>query len=124
MGEISRYPLCWPNDVPRIRPSERQPARFADWTIADAVTLLLAEINRLNARPHYFEDQNIIISTNVRPTLAGRPFSSQPEPADTGAAVYFRLRFLRSAKWYERLIVLTCDKWTRVAWNQIGRAHV
>lgn len=117
MGEIARYPLCWPNDVPRTRPAERTTARFADWTIADSVTLLLAEINRLNGRPHYYEDQNVIISTNVRPTLAGRPYSSQLEPADTGVAVYFRLRFVRNAKWFERLIVLTCDKWTRVAWN-------
>lgn len=117
MGEISHYPICWPDNVARTRPIDRQEARFDEWSVSQACALLLAEINRLNERPWSYNDENVIISTNLKPTLRGTPASGSVQPADPGAAVYFKLLFHRGGKSFERFIVLTCDKWTRVAWN-------
>lgn len=117
MSEITRYPLTWPDNVARRAPGNRQVPRFDPKTVAEAAKLVLAELNRLNERAWHYEDDDVIISTNIRPTLAGTPASNQAEPADPGVAVYFKLRFWRGNKQYSRHTVLTCDKWTKVSWN-------
>ncbi len=117
MGEITRYPICWPDNVARTAPQDRRPALFSDKTVAYAAGLVLQEINRLNGKPHYHEDEDVIVSTNVKPRLDGRPRGNEPEPADPGAAVFFKLHFWRGPKEFKRHTVLTCDRWTRVSWN-------
>jgi hypothetical protein len=116
MGEITRYPICWPDNVARTAPQDRRPALFSDKTVAGSVKLVLAEINRLNKQPWFYDDEDVIISTNIRPKLDGLP-SGNEKPQDPGAAVFFKLRFWRGAKEFKRHTVLTCDRWTTVAWN-------
>ncbi len=117
MGEITRYPICWPDNVARTAPQDRRHALFHDKTIYLAVRLVLQEINRLNGRAYDYADEDVVISTNIRPKVDGSPRSGDPEPADPGAAVFFKLRFWRGPKQFKRHTVLTCDRWARVSWN-------
>jgi hypothetical protein len=118
VGEITKSPLSWPSNVARTPPHQRQNARFGDWSITQASVFVLEEINRLNERGFAdYEDGSVVISTNLRYKLDGMPYGTQPQPADSGAAVYFNLRFARGGRWHERPVVLSCDKWTRVEWN-------
>ncbi len=117
MGEITKYPLSWPYNVARIPPHQRESARFEDWTIHEATKFVLREINRLNGNWHDWEDGSVIISSNLRYKRDGTPFSGQEEPDDPGIAIYFDLQFERGGKVHKRPVVLSCDKWTRVAWN-------
>lgn len=79
--------------------------------------LLRKEINRLNGRYWDYAEESLIVSTNLRLRQDGFPRSDQGEPADPGAAVFFTLRIPIAGKWHERPLVMSCDKWTRVAWN-------
>lgn len=117
MSEITRHPLCWPDNVPRTAPQNRQRALFENKTVNGAIRLVLAEVNRINKQAWNHADDKVIISTNLRLKRDGLPYSETGEPPDTGVAVFFQLRFERGGKWHERPIVLTCDKWTRVSWN-------
>ncbi len=116
MGEIRRYPLHWPDNIGRTRPSDRRWPKFEPKTVAQSVAFVLAEINRLNNRRWDYPDEDVIISSNIKPTLAGTPSSTTGEPADPGVAVYFRLHLSAGGR-HKRLIVLTCDKWIRTSWN-------
>lgn len=118
------YPLVWPVGWPRTK--HRGPAPFHRvsgaggggvgsrlLSVSDALRRLLPELDRLGA-------YSVIISTNVRPTLAGLPGGSGND-ADPGVAVYFSLgdRAAGDRK------VLACDKWDRVADNIAAiAAHV
>ena len=117
MAEITRNPLCWPNNVPRTAPHKRGRPLFDERTIASAVDFVLSEINRLNKRRWDWNDDKVVISTNLRLNRDQMPASNQAEPADTGAAVYFTLRFWRNGKQFERPCVLTCDRWCKVSFN-------
>lgn len=131
------YPLSWPNGWRRTAPASRQRARFAKgtttvqhWTdgtgaarqnvhrgskelsVADATRRLIVELGRLGVR-----DYDFILSTNVQLRLDGLPYSNQKDPADPGAAVYFKLKGQPRA--------LACDRWLRVADNIAAiAAHV
>lgn len=115
MPEITRSPLFWPNNVPRT--AQRYWPRFDESPLGSALRELLAEINRLNKRRHDYDDPDVIISSNLILRDDGLPYAQQKEPADPGVAVYFKLRFWRNGKWYERPIVLSCDRWAKVALN-------
>ena len=117
MGDITKWPLCWPDNIARTPPHQRTHARFGDWSIASATSFVLQEINRLNGNPHWSDDGSIIISSNLRYKRDGTPFSDQAEPADPGIAIYFELQFERGGKIHKRPVVLSCDRWNRVAWN-------
>jgi len=117
MSEITRFPLCWPNSVARTAPHARSHPNFDERSIAESVKHALAEINRLNNRRWDYDDESVIISTNVRPTLAGVPASNQTQPTDSGVAIYFNLHFQRGGKYHDRPVVLTCDKWIKVCDN-------
>src|ERR1041385_6753795 len=117
MSELRNYPLCWPDNVARTAPNKRSAPRFGDHTVAEACAFVIAEINRLNDRWHGYQDESVIISTNIKPKLSGLPSSGQSEPADTGVAVYFQLVLHTGGKSHSRPVVLTCDRWARVAWN-------
>jgi hypothetical protein len=119
----TRFPLSWPDGWPRTNSYQRQRATFRSsrqssyvngqgqtvtqtsakaLTVADAIKRLSGELGRLNAT-------NEVLSTNVKTRLDGLPYSNQPEPADPGAAVYFRLK--------GKPRCLACDHWNRVADN-------
>jgi hypothetical protein len=115
--EITRNPLCWPNNVSRTAPHLRGNPQFKERSLYESSRYVLEEINRLNERRWDHADESVIISSNLRLKQDGTPFSNQVEPSDSGVAVYFQLRFLRNGKWYEFPIVLSCDKWRKTADN-------
>jgi hypothetical protein len=112
--KIDAFPLAWPVGWPRSRErrratfgtANRDPARSYVMknrlSISGALDRLLAELDRLGAK-------SVVISTNVPVRLDGLPYSKAAEPADPGAAVYFRLK--------EEPRALACDKWDRLADN-------
>jgi len=123
MSDTTRFPLTWPQGWKRTSPYQRARATFRSsrqssyvdgqgqtqtstqvkaLTVADAIKRLSGELNRLGATDE-------ILSTNVKTRLDGLPYSNQPEPADVGAAVYFKLK--------SKPRCLACDKWNRVADN-------
>lgn len=114
MSDITRNPLCWPNNVPRRAPHQRKNPLFNERSIATATEFVIAEVNRLNQRSWNYRDESVIVSTNLKIKLDGLPAGNQSQPLDSGAAVYFTLRFARNGKWHERPCVLTCDKWIKV----------
>jgi hypothetical protein len=107
---IPAYPLQWPAGWKRMPAGERARARFVkkerphnSWTgsdgvrhdssymrskelsIADAVTRVRAELERMGVR-----DDDLVISSNLELRLDGFPRSNQREPTDPGIAVYWR----------------------------------
>jgi hypothetical protein len=117
MSEITRYPLFWPDNVARTEPYRRSRPMFADCAAVSAINLVKQEINRLNGRRWDYVDDSVIFSTNLRVRNDGHIAAGQGEPADTGAAVYFKLVFRRGGKLFERPCVLTCDRWNKVSFN-------
>lgn len=112
MESITAYPLTWPTGWKRTpkhkvtrsrfgtyRSSERQLAPPSTWK---AIQSLQRELNLLGAR-------EVVISTNLRLRNDGYPMSSQREPEDRGAAVWFTLN--------QKPRVLACDKWSTVGEN-------
>jgi hypothetical protein len=115
--EITRNPLCWPENVARTAPHSRCWPLFHEKTIAAACSFLRAEVNRLNGYHAGHTDPHLIISSNLRLRLDGQPVGDQVTPPDPGIAVYFKLRFTRGGKWHECPVVLTCDAWLKPALN-------
>jgi hypothetical protein len=105
------YPLAWPAFRPRTPANKRQRGKFKKGgyavTLAAAADRVQEEVERLGGR-------NLVISTNIEPTLSGRPRSGQAKPADAGAAVYFQLS--------GEPIALACDTFDDVAQNLAGLA--
>lgn len=105
---IPRYPLAWPDGWKRAR--ERKRAQFknaagrANLSVYDGLGRVIAELGRLGV-----DDNDIVISTNVRTRLDGLPRSDQPEPSDPGAAVYWMQGEARR--------VMAIDVYDRVADN-------
>jgi hypothetical protein len=104
MNEATRFPLSWPLGWPRV--SERVPSRFTsqrrDITIHGAIQRLEAELERLGAT-------DAMLSSNLKLSLGGVPFSGQAEPKDAAVAIYFKL------KGHDR--VLACDRYTSASGN-------
>ena len=117
MSEITRSTLCWPDNVARTAPDKRRWPLFYEKSIAVATSFAIEEINRLNGFRHDYLDESVIVSSNLRLRQDGLPAGSQGDPADTGVAIYFKLRFARNGKWHYRPCVLTCDKWRKVSMN-------
>lgn len=119
---INAYPLQWPEGWKRTTPADRKAAKFnkagaarvpggwrprADLTMADALGRLLAELERMG-----IHRDDVVISTNVPVRLDGLPRSGAADPADPGAAVYWR-------EWGESKTtrVMAIDIYDRVADN-------
>jgi hypothetical protein len=118
--QAQRFPLSWPAGWQRTPSSKRQAAKFSktktqrigessykrqeSLTVADAVARLIGELRRLGAQAG-----TEVLSTNLVTRLDGMPRSDGANPADPGAAVYFRLK--------GQPRVLACDRWHRVADN-------
>lgn len=108
------YPLTWPAFRPRTPHYRRKPGAFKASgkaiTLSTAAERLQTEVERLGGK-------NLVLSTNVEPTLSGRPRSGQAKPRDPGVAVYFQLS--------GESIVLACDTFADVAQNIAGlAAHI
>lgn len=103
-----RSPLHWPAGKPRSR--NRSTPQFGtgfsqrrgEFTIGDALSSLQAELDRLGA-------QQVVLSSNLDLRLDGLPRSGQANPADSGVALYFKLR--------GKDTVLACDWWVKVQDN-------
>jgi hypothetical protein len=121
--ERKSFPLCWPDGWQRTTPVSRVHAQFGRTdtryndqgqslyagkkrlSVADAVARLLGELRRMG-----IPDWNVIVSTNVPLRLDGMPRSDK-EPADPGAAVYWK----KTDKQAMRCMAI--DRYTRVADN-------
>ena len=93
------FPLHWPAGWPRARDPQR--SRF-DVSFVAARDGLFDEIGRMGGR-------YIVLSTNIELRRDGLPYANQPEPRDSGVAVYFERK--------GRQMVFACDRWDRVKDN-------
>ncbi len=103
---ITAYPLTYPTGWTRTPKHKVTASRFGTWkakpTVWQAIHALNPELRLLRAK-------DVIISTNLRLRNDGLPMSTQKEPDDAGAAVYFTLN--------QKPRVLACDKWRTVGEN-------
>lgn len=123
---VTPYPLQWPAARPRTPPSKRRDGRFSrrerqnsdtgswqvmkDLTVADAITRLQDELDRIGARLP-------VISSNLETRLDGLPRSGQRKLNDPGVAVYFQLAGQPHC--------LPCDTYTDAAANLAAvAAHI
>lgn len=123
MSERTAFPLSWPDGWKRTQPISRTHAQFGRTdtklnqqgqalyagkkrlSVADAVSRLLGELRRMG-----IPDWNVIVSTNVPLRLDGMPRSDK-EPADPGAAVYWKKNDKQAMR------CMAIDRYTRVADN-------
>ncbi len=116
---IEAFPLQWPIGWKRTPAQLRREAKFGrassrvagytpgrPLTMAEAVQRLLDEMERFAVR-----QDTLVISTNVKPTLAGLPRSGERKPEDPGAAIYWTDPFNGSPR------VMAIDQYTRVEDN-------
>jgi hypothetical protein len=117
---IAAFPLQWPTGWKRTHAHHRRAGRFGrarkqrsdgNWdasrpvTLAEAVERVFEELRRIGV-----DQQDVVVSTNVRTRLDGLPRSGEREPDDPGCAVY----------WQEVLgarRVMAIDQYDRVADN-------
>lgn len=102
MTEAMRaYPLAWPVGWKRTPAALRKNAQFQKvtktymstgsykrgaWlTVKDGLDRVLAELGRMGVKR-----DDVVISTNMELRLDGLPRSDRKEPADPGAAIYWR----------------------------------
>lgn len=86
---VAAHPLAWPPGWKRTT-SGRKDAQFINPNksyigIADGVRRVLDELKRLGVK-----EDDVVISTNIRPTLGGRATEGQGRIADPGVAVYWK----------------------------------
>jgi DnaJ domain len=126
MSEIQAYPLQWPVGWRRTSAAERASGKFnskerkyatapdgsskswhesKDLTVAQAVERVLRELESFGVH-----ESDIVISTNVRPTLSGVPRSGEKAPDDPGVAVYWQKRGQKQR-------CMAIDRYTKVADN-------
>lgn len=124
MSEIIKaYPLQWPAGWKRTPHHQRVRAQFGravyvpstqpggtgytqkgDLSINDAVTRVRQELGRMQVR-----EDDVVISSNLVLRLDGFPKSGQAQPADPGAAVYWRIR--------DQTRCMAIDQYTKVEHN-------
>ncbi len=86
---IPAYPLTWPPGWKRTLASSRGNSLFINRDksklgIADGVRRVLEELRRLGVK-----EEDVIISTNIRPTLGGRSVEGTGAIPDPGVCVYW-----------------------------------
>lgn len=96
-------PLHWPSRQPRTAPHERKfNTSMKATTVSTASVAIEDEVRRLGGT-------DLVLSTNLQLRIDGFPRSGQPDPIDTGAAVYFT----RDGK----QLVFACDRYNSVRQN-------
>lgn len=115
------YPLAWPVGWKRTAAYARSDGKFAtgvrtehgsrprDITISEACDRLYKELERMAVNI-----DDVIISTNVQPTLSGRPRSGERMPEDPGAAVYWTDRHTSQGRQARAMAI---DRYSRVEQN-------
>lgn len=107
MSEQQNYPLAWPDGWPRTPARQRERSRF-QVTLSKALDDLYGDLQRWG-----IDDRAVVLSTNLRPRLDGRPYASQPKTGktgfDPGAAIYFRHQGVDK--------VMACDRFSDVDGN-------
>lgn len=113
---MTKYPLAWPHGWKRMQAYQRKKSQFKNdrdrLSVAQGVDRVLDTLKRMG-----IGDYNVIISTNIEPTLSGRPRSAQAEPSDPGVAVYWKKSRYVDGKSVEERKVMAVDRYTRVADN-------
>lgn len=93
MKTIPAYPLQWPTGWDRTPAGHRTDGKFGkrdaggvlrDVTINDAVGRVREQLRMLG-----IHSDDVVVSTNLTLRLDGWPRSDQPQPSDTGVAVYW-----------------------------------
>ena len=96
---IEAFPLCWPDGWKRT--AYKDDSRFRT-EFTKARDFLFAEIGRMGGT-------KIILSTNLPLRRDGLPYANQPNPSDSGAAVYFTYK--------GKSMVFACDRFRKVGDN-------
>jgi hypothetical protein len=111
---INAFPLDWPQSWKRTDKFSRKGSPFSTkqrgyanrhLTISDGVSRVLTEFQRMG-----ISEDDLIISTNVKPRLDGLPRSGEREPDDPGVAVYWSSRG-------REMRCMAVDRYDRVADN-------
>jgi hypothetical protein len=107
---IQAYPLAWPPGWRRTSFHQRVSHSFKRYgstlSVPDGVQRVLRELQLLGVR-----EDDIVISSNVRPTLSGVPSSKGGTPGDSGVAVYWSKRGQKAQR------CIAVDKYQTVAGN-------
>lgn len=102
MSDMERFPLTWPDHIPRTPPQNRVWGGF-QVTPEKATQDLLKEVRLARGT-------DLILSTNIPVRRDGMPYATAKEPADPGVAAYFKRK--------GQLICIPCDAFDRV-WKNI-----
>lgn len=102
MSEQSAFPLAWPAGRPRTPRHAVQRSAFGKHSLAEARDELLRQIGLLRV-------SGVVLSTNIPLRRDGLPRADWRQPADTGVAVYFRLK--------GRAMAMASDRWHSVEHN-------
>lgn len=117
---IAAHPLSWPPGWKRTPADERAFGQFgtarrhngSSWTskekisVAEATRRLREELARMGV-----QDDDLVLSTNLRLRLDGLPRSDQAAPADPGAAIYW------ADPWTVQPRCMAIDRYTKVEQN-------
>lgn len=87
--DLKQYPLAWPEGWKRTASYQQKDGRFKIHgnraTVNLGINRILEELRMMG-----IQRDDVLISTNVPVRIDGLPRSDQREPADPGAAVYWR----------------------------------
>lgn len=113
---ISRFPLSWPAGWKRTLSYQQKRAQFSSGlgpyggklrlSVHEGCNRVLVALSMLGV-----DENDVVVSTNVRTRLDGLPRSDQGEPVDKGAAVYWRTKKSKQPK------CMAIDIYNRVADN-------
>jgi hypothetical protein len=117
---ITAYPLSWPPGWKRTDPAARAYGQFGttkrstvgSWsskekiTVAEATRRLREELGRMGV-----QDDDLVLSTNLRLRLDGLPRSDQAQPVDPGAAIFW------TDPWTAQPRCMAIDRYTKVEQN-------
>lgn len=98
---ITAYPLCWPIAYERTTVHRKKYSQFKT-TVQRARDGVMTEVIRLGGK-------STIISSNVPLRKDGMLYADQPNPSDSGVAVYFTFN--------GKQMVLACDRYYRLYEN-------
>lgn len=107
---IQAYPLAWPSGWKRVPSYARKQAQFigrdkAYINVTEGVRRVLAELDRLGVK-----EDDVVISSNIRPTLSGRASESTGKVEDPGVCVYWKTKAAQRN-------CIAIDRYTGIAGN-------